>query len=76
MSTNFAPAPYHNPAPTLAETASAPLSEQEIDKLQEIHELINLIMKELPVMAQIAARSQLNPTLSTVPYTYSFLQFP
>jgi hypothetical protein len=50
------------------------LSEEELERLQEIHELINLMLRELPVTAQGTARSYVMPP--TVPYTYSFYQFP
>ena len=53
----------------------AQLSEDDLEKLQEIHELINLMLRELPVAAQGAARSYMMPP-PTVPYTYSFFQFP
>lgn len=74
MSTKFATAPYPQSVP--AEMTGSQLSEQELDKLQEIHELINLMMRELPVMAQVTAGPRLAPALAAVPYTYSFLQYP
>lgn len=52
------------------------LSDDDLEKLQEIHELINLMLRELPAAAQGAARSYMMPTPPTVPYTYSFFQFP
>jgi len=70
----YAPSPYQAPSP--AEITGSQLSEEERDKLQEIHELINLMIRELPVMAQTTARSYTMPALPTVPYTYSFFQFP
>jgi hypothetical protein len=70
----FAPAQYPTPVPS--EVIGSQLSEQDLDKLQEIHELINLLMRELPLMAQITAQSYVTPPLSAGPYTYSLLQIP
>jgi len=70
----FAPAQY--PAPGPGEVMGTQLSEQDLDKLQEIHELINLLMRELPLMAQITAQSFVTPSLPAVPYTYSLFQSP
>jgi hypothetical protein len=70
----FAPAQYPTPGP--GEITGSQLSEQDLDKLQEIHELINLLMRELPLMAQITAQSYVTPSLPAVPYTYSLFQIP
>lgn len=70
----FAPAPY--PVPTTGEATGPELSEQDIEKLQEIHELINIMMREIPVMAQITARSYVTPMVPAVPFTYSLYPFP
>lgn len=70
--TAYAPSQYQTQHPT--EVGAVQLSSEERDKLQEIHELINLLLRELPATAQTwpAAR----PVLPAVPYTYSFLRFP
>jgi hypothetical protein len=56
-----------------AEAGAQQLTSEEIEKLQEIHELINLLIRELPVTA--AARPTAVPP-PAVPYSYSFLRFP
>lgn len=73
MST-IATAPYA--VPQSNEAAAPQLSEQDLEKLQAIHELINLMIRELPVMAQVTARPYVAPMLPVVPYTYSFFQPP
>jgi hypothetical protein len=70
----FAPAQY--PVQLSGETPGQQLSEQDLEMLQEIHELINLMMREIPVLAQITARSYVTPMIPAVPYTYSFYQYP
>jgi len=70
--TAYAPSPYqtHNPN----EFGAQQLTPEERDKLQEIHELINLLLREMPVTAQV--RSAAMPIVPAVPYTYSVLRFP
>ena len=58
------------------ENVNMRLSEEELEKLQEIHELINLLIRQLPVTAQQAAGPQRMFGLPAVPYTYSFFGFP
>jgi hypothetical protein len=70
--TAYAPSQYQVQHPS--ELGAVQLSSEERDKLQEIHELINLLLRELPVTAQ--ARPAAMPILPAVPYTYSFLRFP
>lgn len=82
--TTYARSPIQQPPS--AEARGPRLSEEDRDKLQEIHELINRMLGELQVMAQPS--TQLNipqlylapgvglAPLSTVPYTYSVLQVP
>jgi hypothetical protein len=53
---------------------AAELSSEEREKLQEIHELINLLLRELPVTAQAPPATA--TVLPAVPYTYTFLRFP
>ena len=70
--TAYAPSPYQVQNPS--ESSAQQLTPEERDKLQEIHELINLLLRELPVTSQ--ARSATLPILPAAPYTYSFLRFP
>jgi hypothetical protein len=70
--TAYAPSPYHTQNP--GELGAQQLTPEERDKLQEIHELINLLLREMPVTAQI--RSAAMPIVPAVPYTYSVLRFP
>lgn len=57
---------------TQADSPSIQLSAEQLEKLHEIHELINLAIAELPMMAQYHSM----PALPTMPYSYSFFQFP
>ena len=70
----IAPAQYQTPGS--GEMTGAPLSEQDLEKLQEIHEIINLLMRELPLMAQITAQSFVTPSVPAVAYPYSLFQVP
>ncbi|HKV41981.1 MAG TPA: hypothetical protein VJX67_22445 [Blastocatellia bacterium] len=70
----FAPSQYN--LPSSPEVASPRLSDEELGKLQEIHELVNLLMKELPAMPHAVASSYDIPMAQTTPYTYSFFQMP
>lgn len=71
--TAYAPSPYQ--AQNAGELGSQQqLPPEERDKLQEIHELINLLLREMPVTAQV--RSAAMPIVPAVPYTYSVLRFP
>jgi len=69
--TAYATSPYQLQNPSEAGTQ---LSPEERDKLQEIHELINLLLRELPVTAH--ARTTAVPILPAGPYGYSVLRFP
>lgn len=69
-------APSQIPDPVQGEAAGLFLSEEEREKLQEIHELINRILRDLPVMARVTTQPYAMPPLPTVPYTYSVLQMP
>ena len=57
-------------APTQKEVSRPQLTQEEVDKLQEIHELINLMLKELPVLPD-AARSYAVSFAQAFPYAYS-----
>lgn len=70
--TAYAPSPYQTQ--NLNEFGAQQLTPEERDKLQEIHELINLLLREMPVTAQV--RSAAMPIVPAVPYTYSVLRFP
>ena len=70
--TAYAPSPYQ--MQNLNEPAAEQLPPEERDKLQEIHELINLLLREMPVTAQ--ARSAGASMTSAPPYAYSFLTLP
>jgi hypothetical protein len=70
--TAYAPSPYQTQ--NQSEMGLQQLNPEERDKLQEIHELINLLLRELPVTAQ--ARPAAMPILPAVPYTYSLVRFP
>lgn len=66
--TAYAPSLYQ--VPSAGEFVGQQLSAEERDKLQEIHELINLLLRELPVTAQAGS------PVPAVPYSYSFFRFP
>lgn len=60
-----------------AERPAAPLSDEDRKKLAEIHELINLLAKELTKVSQSAVGQYgLAPAQPVVPYSYSFFQVP
>ena len=63
-----------HPAPGVNEPAGLQLSEEDLEKLQEIHELINLIHRELPVATRSAGMAFAPPMLQVTPYTQPFLQ--
>jgi hypothetical protein len=63
-------APSHYDAPNQKEVSRPQLTQEELDKLQEIHELINLMLKELPVLPD-AARSYAVSFAQAFPYAYS-----
>jgi hypothetical protein len=70
--TAYAPSTHQTQNPT--ELGVQQLTPEDRDKLQEIHELINLLLRELPVAPQ--ARSAAMPIVPAVPYAYSVLRFP
>jgi hypothetical protein len=63
----FAPSQY--PMQGAGENASVKPSVEELDKLQEIHELINLMLRDIPVISHATARSYPIPTAMTIPYS-------
>ena len=58
------------------ESVTVRLSYEEFEKLHEIHELINLLIRQLHVTAQQVAGTHGMAGLPAVPYTYSFFNFP
>jgi len=68
----FAPSQYQS------QRAAAPVAVQLTDEdrqsLQEIHDLINLMLKEIPITTQATARSFVVPAMA--PYLYPFFQVP
>jgi len=63
------------PATGVNESMGSQLSDEDLEKLQEIHELINLIYRELPVAARGAGAAYAPPMLQAAPYAQPFLQF-
>ncbi len=61
--------------PTSNAKESIPLqfSEEELGKLQEIHELINLMFRELSVSPQNTAEPYFTAKLPFSPYTHTFV---
>jgi len=62
-------APSHYAAQSQKEIHAPRLTQEELDKLQEIHELINLMLQELPVLPD-AARSYAVCLAQAFPYAY------
>jgi hypothetical protein len=60
------------PMPNSNDLTASQLSEEEFGKLQEIHELINLMLHELPVGPQNAAQFYFAPALPISPYTHAY----
>jgi hypothetical protein len=63
------------PATNIYDPITSQLSEEELNKLQEIHELINLMLRELPVGTQNRAQPYFMPALPLSPYTHSLLHW-
>jgi len=63
------------PAMNIFEPITSQLSEEELNKLQEIHELINLMLRELPVGTQSRAQPYYMPALPLSPYTHGLLHW-
>ena len=70
--TAYAPSPYQTQ--NVSELGAQQLPPEERDKLQEIHELINILLREMPVTAQVQTAAM--PIVPAVPYSYSVLRFP
>ena len=73
MSTSAAMSAYA--APQMLEMPSKQLAQEELDKLQEIHELINLMFRELPMRTPGQARNYFTPAPSAIPYTHAFFSW-
>lgn len=69
-----ATSPYQ--APGQNEINNNQLSEEELAKLQEIHELINLMFSEMPVRAQGTVQPFAMPMFPSVPYPQPFFAAP
>ena len=65
-----------HPAQNPEDPTRMQLSEEDVEKLQEIHELINLMFRELPMRAQNGPPAYALPALPVVPYTHAYFQFP
>jgi hypothetical protein len=59
--------------PSSNEPVASQLSEEDFDMLQEIHELINLMLKEMPARPQTAAQPYFTSALPISPYTHAYL---
>jgi ethanolamine utilization protein EutQ (cupin superfamily) len=59
--------------PSANEPVASQLSEEDFDKLQEIHELISLMLKELPARPQGAAQPYFASAMPISPYTHAYL---
>ncbi|MGH9823122.1 MAG: hypothetical protein ACREDR_07725 [Blastocatellia bacterium] len=70
----FAPSQYHGQG--TVEMPAPQMSGEDLQKLQEIHELINLLLEQLPAVPQTAAASYPVHMAQPVPYTYSHYQLP
>lgn len=70
----FAPSQYR--AQSAAEMAVPQVSPEDLLKLQEIHELINLLLEQLPAVPQTSAHQYPMPMARSVPYTYALFQLP
>lgn len=68
-------APSHYDAQSQKETSAPQLTQEDLDKLQEIHELINLMLKELPVLPNTAGSYAVS-LAQTFPYPYSLYLLP
>ena len=54
------------------DSTASQLSEEEFDKLQEIHELISLMLRELPLRPPSAAQVYFTAALPLSPYTHAY----
>jgi hypothetical protein len=80
----FAPSQYQMPG--AGEIPSPQPSDEELEKLQEIHELINLMLRDIPAITHATAKSYAIPTAAAnpysanpyaaMPYAWSFQQLP
>src|SRR5262245_36702669 len=73
-----APAQYQTSNPN--EIISSQISQEEMEKLQEIHELINLLLTELTARSPQSAAmpyttTGMMPAMPTGPYTHSLFHY-
>jgi hypothetical protein len=73
-----APAQYQTNPPV--EMTSSQIPQEDMEKLQEIHELINLLFTELTTrspqsLAMPYATTGMMPAMPSAPYTHSLLQY-
>ena len=74
-----APAQHQNYNPS--EMAGSQIHQEDLEKLQEIHELINLLFSELTVRPPQSAATPyvttgMMPATTPAPYTQSIFQYP
>ena len=70
----FAPQQYRMQG--AGEIPSPQPSEEDLEKLQEIHELINLMVRDIPAIPHATAPAYVIPAAATAPYAWSFHQLP
>lgn len=61
------------PTPNMSESIPLQLTEEEFEKLQEIHELITMMLRELPVSPQNVGQPYYTSTLPISRYTHPYL---
>jgi len=61
------------PAQTMREPIPLQLTEEEFERLQEIHELINMMLRELPVRPQSVAQPYFTSALPVSRYAHTYL---
>ena len=61
---------YH--APNANSSTTSQLLEEDFEKLQEIHELISLMLRELPLRAPNTAQLYFTSALPIAPYTHAY----
>jgi hypothetical protein len=66
-------APSQHEGPRGAVPSGVQLTDEHLQTLQEIHDLINLLLKEIPTTTQATTRSFAIPS---APYMYPLFQIP